>query len=147
MLNKLIAEQFWLLLCLGQDLINHLGNISVLLEQDNYLRQEVQPVIVYKHVTLSYDSIAEGYYAEFLENGMCLFLVMVWQQFFKCGVSQVRVCLDLEFQVLLIVPLAERINSFLGNDFLKFMSYIDHKAVDLRYVLNENFGVFEALAI
>jgi hypothetical protein len=89
LLNKLIAEQFWLLLCLGQDLINQLGNISLLLEQDNYLRQEVQPVIVYKHVTLSYDSIAEGYYAEFLENGMCLLLVMVWLQLFKCGVSQV----------------------------------------------------------
>jgi hypothetical protein len=78
LLNKLIAEQFWLLLCLGQDLINQLGNISLLLEQDNDLSQEVQPVIVYKHVTLSEDPITERDYAEFFENGMGLILVMVW---------------------------------------------------------------------
>ena len=89
LLNKLIAEQFWLLLCLGQDLINQLGNISVLLEQDNNLRQEVQPVIVYKHVTLSKDPIAEGYYAEFLEICMSLIFVMVWLQLFEGAVSHV----------------------------------------------------------
>jgi hypothetical protein len=89
LLNKLIAEQFWLLLCLGQDLINQLGNISLLLEQDNDLSQEVQPVIVYKHVTLSEDPIAERSYAEFLENGMGLILVMVLVQLFEGAVSHV----------------------------------------------------------
>ena len=107
----------------------------------------MQPVIVYKNVPLSYDPIAERYYTELLENGMGLFLVMVWLQLFKGAVPQVVVCLDLEFLVLPIVSLAECIDSFLGHDFLKFMSNLDHKGVDLRYVLNENLGIFKAFTI
>jgi hypothetical protein len=107
----------------------------------------VQPVIVYKHIPLSFYPIAERYNAELLENGMGLFLVMVWLQLFKGAVSQVIVCLDLEFLVLPIVSLAECIDSFLGHDFLEFMSNLHHKSVDLRYVLNENLGIFEAFTI
>ena len=107
----------------------------------------MQPVIVYKHVTFSWEPIAERYYAELLEYGMRLLLVMVWLQLFKGAVPQVVVCLDLEFLVLPIVSLTECIDSFLGHDFLEFMSNLHHKGVNLRYVLNENFGVFKAFTI
>ena len=107
----------------------------------------MQPVIVYKHVPFSWYPIAERYNAELLENGVSLFLVMVWLQLFKGAVPQVVVCLDLEFLVLPIVSLAECIDSFLGHDFLEFMSYPHHKRVALRYVLNENLGIFKAFTI